>query len=222
MWGKIAIVGFVAAAVAAAAINNVSDRVEPAQRAAAYSLMQGMKPAPGFDGQVAFITAVQDRILKAAPSTPGAPRGIPLNQPRELTDVIKAGYGLCFDRSRAIETVLRAYGFEARHISVFSTAKTHSALKSLLSAGTPSHVVTEVRTDRGWLLVDPNRRWIGLTVDGKLATLDHLAGQHWRSKPMPILGKPFIYVRGLYSRHGRFYPPYDPIPDVSWPEVFGV
>jgi hypothetical protein len=217
MWGKVGALAALTAAVAAAAINNVSDAVPPTQRAAAYSLMRGVKPATGFDAQVAFISAVQDRVLKAAPSN----WGIPLGHPRELTDVLTAHHGFCFDRSRAIETVLRAYGFKARHIAIYNTAKTGSAVKSLFKPKIGSHALTEVQTDRGWLLVDPNRRWIGLTRDGKVGSLHHFAGEEWRSEPTPILKKPFVYVRGLYSRHGRFYPPYNPIPDVSWPELLG-
>ena len=34
----------------------------------------------------------------------------------------------------------------------------------------------------------------------------------------PILKNNFIYIIGLYSRHGRFYPPYNFIPDINWGE----
>ena len=216
MWGRIAAIAVLAGGLIAA-VNNVSDAVPDEQRAAALSLMHGLKPANGFAGQLAFVSAVQDRVLSAAP----VDRPIPLGQPRELTDLLKAGHGMCFDRSRAIETVLRVYGFKARHVSIFSTADTGSALKSLVTPGVDSHVLTEVRTDRGWLLVDPNRRWIGLTADGKLSKIDSIAAHKWRSPPAGILRRPYIYVRGLYSRHGRFYPPYNPIPDVNWPELVG-
>jgi len=217
MLGKIAAIAILGGVGEVAALNNVSDAVPADQKAAAQSLMQGVRPAPGFDGEVAFISAVQDRVLRAAPIN----RGIPAGYPRELTDLLKAHHGWCYDRSRAIETVLRTYGFEARHVSIFSTAKTHSTLESLVTRRVPSHVLTEVRTDRGWLLVDPNRRWIGLTADGKLSGLRNISAQKWRKPPARILRHPYIYVRGLYSRHGRFYPPYDPIPDVNWPELVG-
>ena len=35
----------------------------------------------------------------------------------------------------------------------------------------------------------------------------------------PILGRPFTYLFGLYSRHGRFYPPYTPVPDLDWGQL---
>ena len=31
-----------------------------------------------------------------------------------------------------------------------------------------------------------------------------------------LFSKPFVYLPGLYSRHGQFYPPFTPIPDVNW------
>lgn len=218
MWGRIGALAVVAALFLIAAVNNVSDAVPKEQQAAAETLMAGKTPGESFDGQVAFIKAVQDRVLDAAPDD----RGIPTGEPRELTDVLKAKHGLCFDRSRAIETVLRAHGFEARHIAIYSTAETGSALRSLVTPGTPSHALTEVKTERGWLLVDPNQRWIGLTTDGDLASLDDLSGKKWRTPAPDILKRPFVYVRGLYSRHGGFYRPYNPIPDVSWPELVGI
>jgi len=217
MWRSIAALTVLVALIVLATINNVSDAVPTEQRVAAVKLMAGVAPGTSFNEQVAFISAVQDRVLRAAPIV----QGIPVGQPRELTDVLKAGHGICFDRSRAIETVLRAYGFEARHIAVYSTAETGSALKSLMTPGVSSHALTEVRTKDGWLLVDPNQRWIGLTADGKVASLDKLSGKKWQSPLPPILSQPFVYIRGLYSRHGGFYRPYDPIPDVSWPELVG-
>jgi hypothetical protein len=218
MWRRIATLLVLATVALVAAVNNVSDAVPQQQRAAAVKLMAGATPGDSFDEQVAFIKAARDRILDAAP----VHRPIPAGQPRELTDVLRAGHGQCFDRSRAIETILRAYGFEARHIAIYSTAKTRSALKSLVSPGVESHALTEVKTVRGWLLVDSDQSWIGLTTDGKLASLDDLSGKKWRSPPPDILKRPFTYVRGLYSRHGGFYRPYNPIPDVSWPEIVGL
>ena len=29
----------------------------------------------------------------------------------------------------------------------------------------------------------------------------------------------FIFVFGLYSRHGNFYPPYNYVPDINWKEL---
>jgi len=110
------------------------------------------------------------------------------------------------------------------------TAKTGSALMSLLTPGTSSHAVSEVRTRRGWLTIDSNSRWIALTEDdvplstGDLAAMT-VAGEEpiWTShnqSPMdPIFSQSFTHLVGLYSRHGRFYPPYTPMPDVNFGQL---
>ena len=41
----------------------------------------------------------------------------------------------------------------------------------------------------------------------------------WKEKPpFNIYMKPFIYIYGLYSRHGKFYPPYNLVPDINYGE----
>ena len=34
-----------------------------------------------------------------------------------------------------------------------------------------------------------------------------------------IYRAPYTWLYGVYSRHGRFFPPYNAIPDVNWPEM---
>jgi hypothetical protein len=212
-------------AVAVAAAHDVSRKVAPQDAATAKQLLAGYPgdtPPRTFEQEIAFISTVQDRVLSAAPSD----REIPEGQSRELTQLIRAGHGLCFDRSRAIETVLRTYGFEARHAAIYSTAKTGSALKSLVTPQVQSHALSEVKTSRGWMLVDSNSRWIGLTTSGEtveLAEVPKLRFAHWDSlarDPLPrIFGGPYTWVYGLYSRHGRFYPPFNAVPDLNWAEL---
>ncbi|QNP42280.1 hypothetical protein H9L15_07855 [Sphingomonas daechungensis] len=175
-----------------------------------------------FDEQVAFILRVQNRVLAASPEE----RGIPLGRSREIVDLLRAGHGACFDRSRAIETALKANGFRTRHASMYSTAKSGSALRSLLTPDTTSHALTEVETSRGWMIVDSKTHWAGLTADGRPVDLEAVRANpklRWSSAvkdPLPeIYGGPLTWVYGLYSRHGRFYPPYDPVPDVNWGEL---
>lgn len=74
-----------------------------------------------------------------------------------------------------------------------------------------------------------NARWIGLTPAGDPVSLrglkdrPGLAAGPWHSAvkdpPNSIFREDFTYVIGLYSRHGRFYPPFNAIPDVSWPQL---
>lgn len=216
--------------VALLSYNDVSTEVthddavyaERILRETGHAELVGQARPASFDGQVETILAVQEAVLSIAPDN----QGIPFDGPRELRDLYQARSGLCFDRSRAIEKILSSLGFEVRHAAVYST-RDASRLRAFLTPRTQSHAVTEVKTDRGWLVIDSNRRWIGLTRDGTPVDLDALrktkAQQAWDSRlrePMsPILSGPFSYLFGLYSRHGRFYPPYTPIPDADWGQV---
>lgn len=191
-------------------------------RDAGHDAVLGETQPETFDAQIETILAVQDAVLSTAPENKGLPRG----QPRELRDLYESKRGLCYDRSRAIEKILTQLGFEVRHAAVYST-KDGSRLKALVTAKTPSHAVTEAKTGRGWLVIDSNKRWIGLTDDGKPVDLETLqdtgADQAWDGRVKdgmsPILGRPFTYLFGLYSRHGRFYPPYTPVPDLDWGQL---
>jgi hypothetical protein len=127
-----------------------------------------------FEEEVALILRVQDRVLAVSPEE----RGIGLDQPRELQDLIRARHGACFDRSRAIETILRSYGFRTRHAAMYSTVETGSALRALATPDTISHALTEVQTSRGWMIVDSKTRWAGLTSEDRHWTFRRYARIH--------------------------------------------
>ena len=173
--------------------------------------------------EIGFIAGVQRAVFRVAPRA----EGLPYDAEREPLDLLQAGHGVCYDRSRVIEEILRYAGFDVRHISLYSTAETGSALASLLTAGTPSHAVSEVRTKEGWLVVDSNDPWISLDAGGRPVSMRIIEAAEggdrrvqWQS-PLPnaIYERPFTFVYGLYSRHGRFYPPYDFVPDVNYREL---
>ena len=174
------------------------------------------------DGQIELVIAVQAAVLAAAPLD----EGLPLGQPRELAQLVEAGKGLCYDRSRAIETILRLYGLEMRHVAIYSTAETGSAIRSLLTPGIASHAVSEVKTAAGWLAIDSNAPWIGLTADGQVIDTRALHDRPdlaWDPRvaapPNGIFSEGFTLVYGLYSRHGRFYAPFNAIPDYNIAEL---
>jgi hypothetical protein len=178
-----------------------------------------------FDEQVKIIAAVQDAVLSIAPKE----EGIAFDRGREPRDLYELRHGICYDRSRVIEKALDYVGLRTRHVAVYSTAQTKSSWQSLTTPQVPSHAVTEVETARGWMVVDPNARWIALTASGQPFTLAALqsdsilraAPRHASVKdPInPIFRSDFTYVIGLFSRHGRFYPPFTPIPDVNWRQM---
>ena len=174
-----------------------------------------------YEEEIAYIVRVQKAVLETA----SGQIGIPFDVPREPKQLYLAKSGLCYDRSRVIEKILRAAAFETRHISIFSTRKTDSALKSLITPGVASHAVTEVLTSKGWLVVDSNHLWLSLDREDRPVSIEQLhalgtAAIEWKEPvPTDIYEGPFTFVYGLYSRHGRFYPPYDPLPDVNYGEL---
>lgn len=179
---------------------------------------EGGKPAH-FEGEIRAIVAVQDAVLKLAPKN----EAIPFERTREPKDLYELRYGLCFDRSRAIEKLLGWLGFETRHVAIYST-KERSALGALLTPQSPSHAVSEVLTQKGWMVVGSNHRWIGLDAKRNPVSVTDLqrkgvAAGRWapesRDPINAIFKDPFVHIRGLYSRHGFFYPPYTPVPDYS-------
>lgn len=178
-----------------------------------------------FEGQVRAIVAVQDAVLTVAPGN----EGIALGQAREPKDVFEARSGLCFDRSRAIEKLLAYLGLEVRHVAIYATTE-RSTLAAIVTPENSSHAVSEALTDRGWLLIDSNARWIGLGADrqpvsvaGLQSRADRAGG--WAVDSKSPINRIFVedhtYIYGLYSRHGRFYPPFTPFPDVNYRQLLG-
>ncbi|MDQ8699865.1 hypothetical protein [Hyphomicrobium sp. LHD-15] len=176
-----------------------------------------------FESEVRTIKAVQDAVLTAAPDN----KGLPFKTEREPRDIFERKYGLCYDRSRAIEKILSWLGFETRHVAIYSTADT-SPLQALFTPQVASHAVSEALTRKGWMVVDSNARWIGLDQTRDAVSIDDIQSsglRGWASESSaPINGifrGAFIQIRGLYSRHGYFYPPYTPIPDFNFRQVVG-
>lgn len=218
--------------VAVLAMHNVPDAAteedrEYGNRILAAAGYEGAKRDFGdltvFDNQVRAIQAVQDAAISIAKLDEEISQG----SEREPRNVFEQKKGLCYDRSRAIEKMLAALGFEVRHVAIYATVA-RGTIAAVLTPGNDSHALTEVSTSKGWMLVEPNVPWIGLTADGRtvdaaaLRSID-MADARWApgvtGKPHPIFSNAYAYVRGLYSRHGGFYPPYTPIPDVNWRQL---
>jgi hypothetical protein len=176
-----------------------------------------------YEDEVNFIISVQHAVLNVAPGNDG----IPFGQKREPKELYEAKTGLCFDRSRVIEKILRYSGFDARHVFMLSTEQVGSAIKAIMTVGVSSHAVTEVFTKKGWLVVDSNAQWISTDAEGRPISIEklqydveHSVAIRWGVEPPSfIYAKPFTFVYGLYSRHGYFYPPYNVVPDVNYGEL---
>ena len=109
---------------------------------------------------------------------------------------------------------------------MYSKVKTRSSIKSLITPKTKSHAALEVLTKKGWLVVDTNSPWVAIDVHNNPLSIkkiqqsvDNSVYIEWKKPPLDdIYIKSFVAVYGLYSRHGKFYPPYNFIPDINYGE----
>lgn len=218
----LAVVGIVAALF----YHEVDNSLSPEDKQYIVKYLTEVKPLPeqiAYEDELTFIRSVQHAVLHVAPEQ----LGIPFGHKREPKDLYEAKTGACFDRSRTIEKILRHSGFNLRHAFILSTEHAGSAVKALLTSRTQSHAVTEVATKQGWLIVDSNAPWISLDVEGRPISIETIRSRmsragslRWEKEPpSDIYLQPFTVVYGLYARHGRFYPPYDFIPDVNYGEL---
>ena len=84
------------------AFHQVPDGVTPADARAVQRLIPEPPTKPhSFEDEVALILSIQDRVLAASPEE----RGIALNRPREIADLLRARHGACFDRTGNIFVV---------------------------------------------------------------------------------------------------------------------
>jgi hypothetical protein len=164
--------------------------------------------------QIKRIADLQRSIFAMAPL--GA--GIPIFESREPADLMRAGQGLCYDRSRAFDKGVKFLGFQSRHVYLLYKDN-KSFIRAIATKGHSSHAVTEVLTSRGWMFVDSNTEWIPLTRNAQPVSADDV----WKridefDNPPLYLKDPWWAIRGLYSRGGHFYRPFIRFPELSWPD----
>ena len=169
-----------------------------------------------FDEQVLVIRQLLQNMLSIAPED----KGIPVGQARGIQQLSFLGYGLCYDKSYALETLLEHLGFKTRHVSIYENPSSTSFLKDFSTPGILSHACTEVKTEAGWLVIDPNFAWIALDKKGNPVSLE--SNETWQDSnnfsippPYPIYSQDHHFVYGLYSRHGQFFWPYNRLPDFN-------
>jgi hypothetical protein len=178
------------------------------------NLVRGSRPA-SFDAQIAQIKEVQRMVLTSSPMGDGIPEG----ETREPADLMSAGQGLCFDRSRTLEKAFTFLGYRARHVYVLYHEGAN-LFQAISNKGQGSHAVTEVETSRGWLLVDSNAQWVAVTRSGQPVRTDEVLQHLDEFLFVPVYFTwPAWRIPGLYSRHGQFYPPYVYFPDVNWRDL---
>lgn len=170
--------------------------------------------------QLKLIQGIQRAVLSHNP--PG--RGIPEGKSRAPRQMYEHQSGLCFDRSYLIEKIAVFLHIPNRHISAFVSPDTRSKASLLLSKRAQSHALSELYTRKGWLLLDPDTLWIALDDQNQPVGAARLkADIRWQTPP-PTQSRAYynsksLLIKGLYSRHGRFFAPFLPFPDVRWQEV---
>jgi len=176
-----------------------------------------------YEEQLNLIQSIQQSVFVVAPITRGG--GIEKGRAREPKDLFIKQTGVCHDRSRVIEKILRYYGFKTRHISIYSSEETDSIVKSLLTPGINSHALTEVKTSKGWLVVDSNKEWVAIDYNDLPISISEIIKNKKNIKarllndfPSFIFDENFFVIYGLYSRHGMFYQPYNFVPDINYSE----
>ena len=179
-----------------------------------------------FEDQLRCIESVQATIAFEFPDTSDSfQKGETGHEPG---DYATRGYGPCYDRARLIEQTLRHYGFDARRIALYERQR---GPWNYLRPGIRSHALTEVETARGWVVVDSVKPFVAVDYDQKPWTIDELRDgladgaidDETFASPIPddLFDGEFIYVQGLHSRHGYFFEPHLPVPEINW-EHFGI
>ena len=188
-----------------------------------------------YEEELDFISSVHRSTFDIVPNA----GSIPINQQREPKELYFAKVAGCSDRARLIEKILMYSGFKTRHFSMYSKEYPpfiiSSSVKLLITPKTKSHAALEVLTKKGWLVIDTNTPWVAIdvhnnplsikkiqqSVDYSVYLISPTMAIDWKTPPHPsneIYIKSFVFVYGLYSRHGRFYPPYNLIPDINYGE----
>ncbi len=149
---------------------------------------------------------------------------IPQGSTREPADFFSNRGGLCYDRSRAFEKALRYNGYVTRHVSLYKSAADEKF--PVLHRGSPSHATTEIKTEKGWLAADSYSMWLAADQYCKVFAVKDLATRNESISYTELdtflhkyYRNPDQIVYGLYSRHGKFYPPYTFIPDYNLSEL---
>lgn len=167
-----------------------------------------------FQQEIDLIKHVQLKVISLAP----VGEGIEVGKSREPADLMRVRHGLCYDRSRTFDKVFNYLGFESRHVYILY--KQHSPFyRAIFHHGQPSHAVTEVKTKKGWILVDSNTAWISLNKQGNPIDADGVWKRFAEFDNAPIyMSRPYWAIRGLYSRKGQFYGGFLPLPEINFPD----
>ena len=170
--------------------------------------------------QVACVSEIQQKVFSIVDVIHP---GIRHNLTREPKDLIKEQKGLCFDRSRFIEKILSYYDIKYRHVAIHYTQDNSSF--PFLKKRANSHAFTEISTEKGWMVVDSVDTIIGFDSSHKVYSAKDLRENlsfidvNNNSLSESFTTGKYSVIYGLYSRHGRFFPPFNGLPDINWVQL---
>jgi len=179
-----------------------------------------------FEAELDLIERIQKAALKVAPHDDPIPHGTT----REPKDLYENRSGWCFDLGRTMQKALNAFGLETRVVAIYAPDEGISTFMTLITRGANSHSLFEVKTGGGWMVVEPEYPWHALDAANRPLSIDALQEDVAKRKikysarmgppPIDIYRMPFFRIYGLYSRHGMFYPPFVPVPDIDWGQIW--
>ena len=217
MWRRILFI-LVLGLIALMIFNNVSTSLDQ-QTVATFKNVYKLSPLKNphtFNDEISAIKIIQHKVLEIAPHKDG----IPDYQPREPINLVNARHGFCFDRSRSIDKAVNFIGLPTRHVFLLYR-QDRNFFGAIFHYGQRSHAVTEVKTSKGWMLVDSNSEWVALNLLGQPVNADDTWKKANQFNNIPIyLKRPSWAIRGMYSRIGHQYYPYNLFPDVNWLDLF--
>lgn len=197
---------------------------------------------PGnFLAELTLITRIQDSVIH---NLQGYNKPIPKEKVGCIRYYFENNTGACYDRALLMEKLFARLGFQTRHAFVlFRGDGSPTRMTDIFSSKLPSHALIEVKTAKGWMVIDTQDAWMGLDENQNPLTLGALRNK-WRSGEQLNLTQNhkipahlstiyqeghFRFLYGLYSRHGGFLPhrPWvtqlrkwgAPIPDYNFSQV---
>ncbi|HWA74818.1 MAG TPA: transglutaminase domain-containing protein [Polyangiaceae bacterium] len=204
-------------------LTRVNERLTAQDQTALESL--GVVPAcreakGNFVQEIACFRLVQQRLLERVPDLHCVHSWGAVSH--EPADVLARHKGCCYSRSRVIEKALRLAGYETRHLSLYR--RTHAVgLVDVFWPNQSSHSTSEVLTSRGWVVVDSNNQYVPVSEDGvpftSLTLRDRAEKGGAAALPLAFMEGKYHVIYGLYSRHGGFYRPFVPLPDIAWKDL---
>jgi hypothetical protein len=211
-------------------IHNVPQKITEEDKVYIQKLLPEISVADAsslsFEEQIQLIIAVQNNVHEII----SLGNAIEYSQPREPRNLYENQSGICYDFSRTKEKMFMYLGFKTRHVAIYRK-KDLNFFEALFTSKSLSHSTSEVLTQKGWMIVDSNYPWIALDTEDNPQNMKTMRRAEKRGElydwqiPLPnqynlFYEKPVYVVYGLYSRHGKFFPPYNSIPDYNLRQLF--